>query len=121
MSTTNNSPGEGPQRDELWFPIQQDVLYQCLKRGKLSAVREGKPLQISRREVRFTTQYPLKQGERVLLAVDWPAMLDKTCVIKLQISGSVVRSEPGATAVKIERYEFRTRGGSLRVVHSGAG
>lgn len=121
MSTTNNSLGEEPQRDKLRFPIQKDVQYQCLKRGRVSAIGEGRTLQISSGEVRFTTQHPLKQGERVLLTIDWPVMLDNTCPMKLQIRGSVVRSEPGAVAVKIARYEFRTRGASLRVVHSGAG
>lgn len=117
MSTIINALGKDPQRDKLRFPIEKDVRYQSAKRDRLSAVGVGKALQISSREVRFTTQHPLKQGERVPLAVDWPAMLDNTCLMKLQICGSVVRSAPGAAAFRIAHYEFRTPGASLRVMH----
>ena len=73
----------------------------------------GKTLEISSREIRFTTQHPLARGQKMRLAVNWPAMLDNTCRMKLEISGWIVRSEPGEAAVKIERYEFRTRGAQL--------
>jgi hypothetical protein len=94
MSTINNLLGEDQRRDKLRFPIDQDVHYQCVKRGRLSAVSVCKTLQISSREVHFTTQHLLMQGERVPLDVDWPARLDSTCLMKLQIYGPVLRSEP---------------------------
>jgi hypothetical protein len=119
MSTINNLLGEDQRRDKLRFPIEQDVQYQCVKRGRLSAVGVGKTLQISSREVHFTTQHLLMQGERVLLDVDWPARLDSTCLMKLQIYCPVVRSEPGVVVVQIARHEFRTRGASLRILHLG--
>jgi hypothetical protein len=93
------------------FPIEQDVRYQCVKGSRVSAFGTGKTLEISSREIRFTTQQALKNGEKVRLAVDWPALLDNTCLMKLEIQGWVVRSESGGVAVKIERYEFRTRRG----------
>jgi hypothetical protein len=52
------------------------------------------------------------------LAVDWPAMLDNTCRMKLEIHGWVLRSAPGTADVKIERYEFRTRGAPLPVLNT---
>jgi len=110
MSTMNNFPVEdnGP-RARLRFPIQQDVRYQCVKGSRTFAVGLGKTLEISSREVRFTTQELLKQGQKMRLAMNWPAMLDNTCRMKLEIFGWIIRSEPGEAAVKIERYEFRTR------------
>jgi hypothetical protein len=93
------------------FPIEQDVRYQCVKGSRVLAFGTGKTLEISSREIRFTTQHTLKNGEKVRLAVDWPALLGNTCLMKLEIQGWVVRSETGAAAVKIERHEFRTRGG----------
>jgi len=92
------------------FPIKQDVRYQCVKGSRICAVGVGQTVEISSREVRFTTQQPLKQGQEIRLAVNWPALLDNTCRMKLDISGSIVHTEPGEAAVKIERYEFRTRG-----------
>ncbi|HUO31653.1 MAG TPA: hypothetical protein VMU80_20700 [Bryobacteraceae bacterium] len=120
MAITAKASGESPERVKLTFPIEKDVCYHCLKRGRISAIGVGKTIQISSYEVRFTTQRPLQQGERVQLAVDWPATLDNACLMKLQILGVVSEILPGAAAVRIARYEFRTRGASLRVMHSMA-
>ena len=119
MLTMKDFPGEDDgRRARRLFPIRQDVRYQCVKGSRISAVGVGKTLEISSREVRFTTQQPLKRGQKMRLAVNWPAMLDNTCRMKLEISGWIVHSEPGEAAVKIERYEFRTRGPQLAVIHS---
>lgn len=118
MSIIKKAPDEGAQRNKLQFPIVKDVCYQCLKRGRISTAGVGKTLQISSREVRFTTLDSLRQGEKVRMVVDWPAMLDNVCLLKLEICGSVIRSVPGAAAVKIARYQFRTRGATLSVARS---
>ncbi len=121
MPKTKRALAERQQRDKLRFPIEKDVCYQCVERGRISAVGVGKTFQISSREVRFTTQDPLRRGERVRLAVDWPAMLGNACPMKLEIRGSVTRTLPGAAAVNIASYEFRTRGAKLKPLHSCAG
>jgi len=119
MSTMNNFlTEEHGRRARRRFPIQQEVRYQCVKGSRISLVGVGKTLEISSREVRFTTQQPLKRGQKMQLAMDWPAMLDNTCRMKLEIFGWIVQSEPAEAAVKIERYEFRTRGAELAVIHS---
>lgn len=96
------SKTKDPEHGNLQFPME--IRYQRVKRGRGSAVGVGKALQMSSREILFTTQHPLKQGERVRLAVDWPAMLEKDCLTKLEIRGSVVQSEPGRAAVGIASY-----------------
>jgi hypothetical protein len=106
------------RRARLRFPIHQDVRYQCVKGSRVFAVGVGKTLEISSREIRFTTQHPLQRGQKMRLAMEWPAMLDKTCRMKLEIAGWIVDSEPGVVAVKIERYEFRTRGAQLAAIYS---
>jgi hypothetical protein len=119
MWTINNSLREHEERRApRRFPIQQDVRYQCMKGSRICAVGLGKTLEISSREVRFTTQQPLKRGQKMRLAMDWPAMLDNTCHMKLEISGWIIDSDPGEAAVKIERYEFRTRGAQLAAISS---
>jgi hypothetical protein len=94
------------------FPIEQGVRYERLRGSKVLANGMGKTLEISSREVRFTTEQPLKTGERVQLSVDWPARLHDTCLMKLVIRGWVTSSEPTAAAVAIAQYEFRTRRGT---------
>jgi hypothetical protein len=45
----------------------------------------------------------------VEVSVNWPARLGGTCPLKFVAVGRVVRAEPQRAAIKIERYEFRTR------------
>lgn len=114
MSMIDNFLGEQiGRRARRRFPIQQEVRYQCVKGSRIALVGVGKTLEIGSREIRFTTQHPLVRGQKMRLAVDWPALLDNTCRMKLEISGWIVRTDPGEAAVKIERYEFRTRGAQL--------
>lgn len=115
----NSFIGEEPgRRARLSFPIQQDVRYQCSKGSRIVAVGVGKTIEIGSREVRFTTQHPLQRGQKIRLAMDWPAMLDNTCRLKLEIHGWIVLSEAGQSAAKIERYQFRTRGSQLAMIQA---
>jgi hypothetical protein len=98
------------RRSRQRFRIQQPVSYTCLSGGLPSGV--GRVLDISSKGVRFTTETALKAGTRLELSVDWPARLNDACNLQLMIFGSVVRSENGAAAVRIEHYEFRTRASS---------
>jgi len=58
----------------------------------------------------FTTEDKLPLGRTVELSVSWPARLDGTCPLQFVATGRVVRSEDDRAAVRIERYEFKTRG-----------
>lgn len=115
VSTIKNSLRRNSRRDKRRFPIEQDCRY-CVKGRRLSAVGVGKTIEISSDEVRFTTQHPLERGEKVRLAVAWPAMLDNACLLKLEICGRVVRSEPGTAAIEIAHHDFRTRGNSFTAI-----
>jgi hypothetical protein len=57
----------------------------------------------------FTTEEKLPIGRHVEISMNWPARLGGTCPLKFVASGRVVRAEAGKAAVRIERYEFRTR------------
>src|SRR5579863_8621892 len=102
--TTHDSP---ERRSRQRFRIGQDISYRCLS-GK-QVPTEGKVLDISSQGVSFTTEGILSLGTPVELSVSWPAQLNHTCPLKLMVCGRVVRSESGAAAIRIERYEFRTR------------
>jgi hypothetical protein len=77
--------------------------------GKIVTTGMGTTLNIGSGGVLFTTEQRLPIGRVVEVAVNWPARLDGTCALKFVASGRVVRSEEGRAAVRIERYEFRTR------------
>lgn len=48
-------------------------------------------------------------GRMVEISVNWPARLGGSCPLKFVATGPVVRSEPDKAAIRIEKYEFRTR------------
>jgi hypothetical protein len=57
----------------------------------------------------FTTEEKLTLGKVVEVSVNWPARLDGGCPLQFVATGRVVRAEADRAAVRIERYEFKTR------------
>ena len=69
----------------------------------------GTTLNIGSGGILFTTDEKLALGRMVEVSVNWPARLDGTCPLQFVATGRVVRSESDKAAVRIERYEFKTR------------
>jgi hypothetical protein len=92
------------------FPVQEDVKYSIIlsKTSKTNGV--GKTLNFGSRGILFTTGEQLPVGRTVDLSVNWPARLGGTCPLQFVATGRVVRSDANSAAVRIVRYEFRTRG-----------
>ena len=88
------------------FAIEQRLYYRRCGEG---ACARGKTVDISSSGVQFTTESALNPGQLVELSMNWPALLGGGCPLKLHMLGYVVRSGPQTAAVKIMRYEFRTR------------
>ena len=102
-------PDVAERRSSVRFPIEQEVRYKVYNRNTIE-VGSGRTVNMSSNGVLFTTERALSLGERLEVAVNWPAQLDHKCALKLVTTGRVVRSESGLAAIAIERYEFRTQG-----------
>jgi hypothetical protein len=100
--------GMSDRRETTRFPLCEEVKYK-LVHGKVITTGTGKTLNIGSGGVLFTTEQRLPLGRMVEISVNWPARLDGTCPLKFVASGRVIRSEADRAAVRIERYEFRTR------------
>ena len=109
--SANFIPGGGPseRRATSRFPLREDVKYKVLHTKALETIGSGQTLNIGSGGILFTTDERLPVGRMVELSVNWPARLDGTCALKFVAVGRVVRSEANRAAVRIERYEFRTR------------
>ena len=101
--------GSLDRRETSRFPVQEDVRYRVLqsKTGQVSGA--GKTVDISSGGILFTTNEHLQPGRLIEISVNWPARLDGTCALQLVATGRVVRSDRDTAAVRIERYEFKTR------------
>jgi len=102
--------GEPERRAKRRFQIEQEVRYKILYGQRVAQPGTGKSLNISSGGVWFTTESPLAVGMPVELSMNWPALLNDCCPMKLTIYGCVIRSNDQGAAVAIDRYEFRTQG-----------
>jgi hypothetical protein len=109
--------GAANRRRNTRFPVCEELRYRVMH--KLSRVSgTGKTLNIGSGGVLFTTEEQLPLGGTVELSVHWPAKLDGSCPLKFVAIGRVVRSEAVMAAVRIERYEFRTRASGERMAQA---
>jgi hypothetical protein len=107
MARTKTNRDSTERRSRHRFCIGQEISYTCLSGTRTRGV--GKVLDISSRGVRFTTEGALNPGTRVEVSIDWPARLNDTCLLKLIVRGSVLRSEASVAVIRIQYHEFRTR------------
>jgi len=110
MSQTKTGARNGGAPLVRRYPIQEDVHYKCFKGHRLSDKGAGRTVEMTHREVKFTTERALKPDQECEVTVNWPVLLGKRCLMKLVISGTVVSSDAHNAVVRIVRYEFRTRG-----------
>jgi PilZ domain-containing protein len=101
------------RRENSRFPLQEEVRYRIVHQRVVSVTGVGRTLDISSSGVLFTTGERLQPGRTVEIAIDWPARLDGICPLQFVAVGRVVRSDLATAAVRIERYQFKTRARSL--------
>jgi hypothetical protein len=100
------------RRESNRFPLQEDLQYRVLSAKNEPVAGIGHTLDMSSSGILFTVDHQLPLGRQVELSVNWPARIDGTCPLKFVAVCRVVRAETERAAVRIERYEFRTRGNS---------
>jgi len=109
------------RRGNSRFPVQEQIRYKILHSKTLEHSGGGTTLNISSGGILFTTDDHLPMGRMVELSVNWPARLGGYCPLKFVVVGRVVRSGEGKAAVRIQKYEFRTRGVSHPVEKAVSG
>lgn len=106
--------GAADRRRTTRFPVCEELRYRVLhKSSPISGI--GKTLNIGSGGILFSTEQRLPLGRTVELSVNWPVRLDGTCPLKFVAVGRVVRADAQYAAVRIERYEFRTRASGDKV------
>jgi hypothetical protein len=119
-STSAHIGGLPERRGTSRFPVREDVRYRVVHSRTAKVSGCGTTLNIGSGGILFTTEENLPIGRTVELSVNWPARLDGTCPLQFVATGRVVRSDGQRAAVRIERYEFKTRSmNNLTVVGGG--
>lgn len=109
MGVQNEDLSAPERRATDRFPIENDVRYKLLEARRIAQTGKGRTQNISSGGILFTTESQLALGQRIELAVDWPAQLNEHCGLKLVALGKIVRSSTDTAAINIEKYDFRTR------------
>jgi len=117
-STRAQTGGLPNRRKTGRFPVREDVRYRVVLSRAHQVSGSGTTVDIGSNGILFTTEDKLPLGRPVELSVNWPARLDGVCPLQFVATGRVVRSEKHRAAVRIERYEFKTR--STVTVSAGA-
>jgi hypothetical protein len=111
----------GDRRNRRRYNINLRLQYKLFIQGHVAQTGAGKTVNLSGGGVACELDETLQPDSSIELAIAWPVLLNRTCPLKLVVTGKVVRSNAALTAIRIERYEFRTQGSQpLRVVTAGS-
>lgn len=112
-------PSGADRRTNARFPCRLAVSYQALEHPFFSGVASSETLNISSKGLLFSTDEALQPGQLLQVSVDWPARLENQVPLKLVAEGRIVRNLNGLAAMRIDKYEFRTR--RIKAQNSAAG
>jgi hypothetical protein len=119
MHTLDEQALDTDRRGTDRFPIESELRYKLVDAKGLGDTGIGRTLNMSSSGVLFTSETQLAVGHRVELSVDWPAKLNEHCGLKLVAQGRIIRSSAEAAAIRIDKYDFRTRA-TARVKTAGS-
>ena len=88
------------------YPVSLELFYRTTKNKQVGV---GRTINMSSGGLCFGNAEALIPGTKLEVALEWPFPLNGTCPLKMCISGRVLWNDKRRTAIKILRYEFRTR------------
>ena len=107
------------RRSTVRYPIILNARYQALK--KRSHIEgAGKTIDMSSRGLWVVSERSVPLGVRLIVTLDWPALLDNATELLLVAFGQVVRSREEGFALELSRYEFRTTRRKSRTAFDGS-
>ena|SRR5579871_4799579 len=102
------SPRASDRRRTHRYELGLPVHYRASLKGEPAHVGSSVTFDISTSGISFRSRRTLPIGAHVEMVVEWPARYADVYPIDLQVTGFVVRSDPGRCAVSISSLRFRT-------------
>jgi hypothetical protein len=100
----------GDRRYDKRYHLQLELRWKLIRRRKIQDTGAGRTIDLSSGGVLFEASRPLPEGLNVELSIAWPVLLHNVAPMQLVVSGKIVRSAGGYTAILINAHEFRTVG-----------
>jgi hypothetical protein len=104
------------KRYELRFPLR----YRISQKGVIPYAGVSLTLDLSASGIAFRCRKPLPVGSHIELLVDWPAKYRDAYPIELHVTGFVVRSANGRTAVRMTSHRLRVSESPAQTAHASA-
>jgi hypothetical protein len=89
------------------FGLRLPMRYRISQKGIPDRMGSGMTYEISAGGMSFRCRKPLPEGAHIDAVVDWPAKYEGVYPIDLQVSGFVMRSDTGRTAVRLTSSKLR--------------
>jgi PilZ domain len=98
------------QRSHQRYPIELEMEYRLLNKGRAEHFGSGKTRNISSGGVLFVALGAPPAGSSIELMLSWPFLLEGVCPLRLVMRGRIVRSDVRGVAIQSSYHEFRTAG-----------
>jgi hypothetical protein len=98
------------QRTHQRYPIELEMEYRLLSKGRAEHYGTGKTRNISSGGVLFEALGTPPAGCSIEVMLSWPFLLEGVCPLRLVMRGRIVRSDVRGVAIQSSYHEFRTAG-----------
>jgi len=103
-------------RYELRMPLR----YRVSLKGETPYIGTGLTQDLSIHGIGFRCRKSLPVGAHVELLVDWPAKYDELYPLELQVTGFVLRSENGRSAIRMTSHRLKVADDPAQHVRASA-
>jgi len=80
------------------------------RRGSSLFLGSGRTQDLSDDGIRFESDHQIPQGSEIELRISWPLRLKNGSELVLVARGTILRSDPYGSVLKVNSCEFQTRG-----------
>jgi hypothetical protein len=100
----------GERRQDRRYEMRLELRWKLIHRRRVFETGVGRTVDLSSGGIFFDPGRELPVGLNIELSISWPALLCNTAPMQLIVSGRIVRSGEGGTALTMAQHEFRTAG-----------
>jgi hypothetical protein len=114
--------GETGEKIAGRYPMSFALRY-VMAASELARKGVGETVWMGSRELAFLSKGPLEVGDKVMLHIEWPVLLQDQVPLQLTVTAEIAQRSGPLSVAKITKYEFRTRGiqsPALQPVPAGA-
>jgi PilZ domain len=108
------------RRANTRYDLRMPLRYRVSQKGDMPYVGSGLTQDLSTQGIGFRCRKSLPVGAHVELLVDWPTKYGDRYPIELQVTGFVLRSDNGRTAVRMTSHRLRVLEDPVQAVRVSA-